>query len=81
MRRRRFLAGLARVPFDRLDAFVQPAKPPLQRIDFLPLPDDRFVQFLDRPFLMAQPDFEFGDAGFRVGSGFFSGSGHERFPW
>lgn len=73
--------GLAVVAFDRFHAFLEQAELAFQHIDFVPLTDDGFVQFLDGPVLMAQPDFEVGDARFRVGRDFFSVSGHGLLPW
>ena len=81
MRGRRFLTGgLAAIAFDGFHTLMEKAECAFQRIDLAPLTDDGFVQFLDRLFLMAQPDFEVGDARFRVGRAFFSVSGHGLFP-
>lgn len=74
------LAGFRRFGFHVSHAFVEPAELPLQHVDFFPLACHGFVQLLDRLFLMDQPDFEVGDARFRVDRDFFSVSGHGLFP-
>ena len=78
---RRFLTGgLVAIAFDRFHTFMEMPEPAFQRIDFVPLTRNGLVQFLNGLFLMAQPDFEFREAGFRVGRRFFSVSGHGHFP-
>ena len=67
-----FLAGgFAAVSLDVLYPFAEPSQLAFQGVDFVPLPNDGFVEFLDRLVLMAQPDFEFFEAGFRCVGRFF----------